>query len=197
MTATQYLQKIGCWIRQQITTWGGFLRHPDKAFRAAAEADDAEQAASRSVVVGVVCCGVAELVGFAIAHDTMWFFPLLAALLRMAALWSAWWLSVRGIVPIVQRYLRVNLTQRDGHLLVSYGMITVFATNCLLSFVPIPFLYVLAFGNMFMLQSGVAAYVDADETKIGRLTIGLAAWLCVLPCVLEYVLKMLLPNAPL
>ena len=50
---------------------------------------------------------------------------------------------------------------------------------------------------MFMLQSGVAAYVDADETKIGRLTIGLAAWLCVLPCVLEYVLKMLLPNAPL
>lgn len=127
----------------------------------------------------------------------MWFFPLLAALLRMAALWSAWWLSVRGIVPIVQRYLRVNLTQRDGHLLVSYGMITVFATNCLLSFVPITFLYVLAFGNMFMLQSGVAAYVDADETKIGRLTIGLAAWLCVLPCVLEYVLKMLLPNAPL
>ena len=61
----------------------------------------------------------------------------------------------------------------------------------------ITFLYVLAFGNMFMLQSGVAAYVDADETKIGRLTIGLAAWLCVLPCVLEYVLKMLLPNAPL
>lgn len=191
------LRQIGCRLWRQCTLWVEFLWHSDKAFRVAAMADDAEQTASRSVVVGIACCGIAELIGFAIGHDTMWFFPFLSAGLRMAALWSAWWLSVRGIVPLTRIYPKVSLTQRDGHLLVSYGMITVFATNCLLSFVPISFLYVLSFGNVFVLYSGVTAYVNADANKLGRLTIALAAWLCVLPCVVEYVLKMLLPNAPL
>ncbi|MGN0186432.1 MAG: hypothetical protein ACI392_01630 [Paludibacteraceae bacterium] len=191
------LKYMGSRIVQRGTAWIGFLLHPDKAFRLAAMADDAEKVASHSVAIGVVCCGIAELIGFAIDHDTMWFFPVLSALLRMAALWSAWWLSVRGIVPLVRYYPHVELTQRDGHLLVSYGMITVFATDCILSFMPISFLYVLAFGNIFVLHSGVTAYVDADDAKVGQLTIALSAWLCVLPCVVEYVLKMLLPNAPL
>lgn len=152
---------------------------------------------------GAVClffaarCAVAKFFGFWIFDDGTFPVALLAASFRALALLTVWWLSLRYLPTLAVRLFKVDIPPRETALLAAFGLLPVFVVYLILAFTSASFLYFLALYNYIILYGGVGVLLDTDERTRGRLAQMVAIWLWALPLAIEWLLRLLVPNAPL
>lgn len=186
-----------CWLfaKRNVTLAAQMFAKPNGAWTAVSAID--ERAAARLVYFFVACCAVAKLFGFWLLDDGAFPVALLAAFFRALALLAAWWLSLRYLPTLAAWLFKVDIPDRELALLVAFGLVPVFAADLLLAFTSASFLYFLALYNYIIVYGGVGALLAPDERKRGRLAQIVAIWLWALPLAVEWLLRLLVPNAPL
>lgn len=181
--------------KRNVTFATQMLAKPNNAWTALAEID--ECTATRFVYFFATCCAVAKFFGFWIFDDGTFPVALLAAAFRALALLTAWWLSLRYLPTLAVRLFKVEIPPRETALLAAFGLLPVFVVYLILAFTSASFLYFLALYNYIILYGGVGVLLDTDERTRGRLAQMVAVWLWALPLAIEWLLRLLVPNAPL
>ncbi len=181
--------------KRNVTFAAQILAKPNGAWQALAEAN--ERTVARLVYFFVGCCAVAKFFGFLLFDDGAFPVALLAAFFRALALLTTWWLSLRYLPSLAAWLFKIDIPHRETALLAAFGMVPIFAVELLLAFTSASFLYFLAFYNYIIVYGGVGALLAPDERTRGRLAQVVAVWLWALPLAVEWLLRLIVPNAPL
>ncbi len=167
------------------------LRKPAAAWTVVASLEERQVAQFFYFFVGITV--FLKFVGSWI--DTSLPLALLAAFFRFFSLMITWWLSLRFLPWLAQRFFSVDVDKQTIAMLVAFGVLPVFLIYWLLAFTSAEFLYFLAVCNYFIVLSGVDHLVEVDKKMRGRLIVSLTLWLVVLPPLVDHLLRLLVPNA--
>ncbi len=167
------------------------LRKPAAAWTVVASLEERQVAQFFYFFVGITV--FLKFVGSWI--DTSLPLALLAAFFRFFSLMITWWLSLRFLPWLAQRFFRVDADKQTIAMLVAFGLLPVFLIYWLLAFTSAEFLYFLAVCNYFIVLSGVDHLLEVDKKLRGRLIVSLTLWLVVLPPLVDHLLRLLVPNA--
>ncbi len=167
------------------------LRKPADAWTVVASLDGRQVAQFFYLFVGITV--FLKFVGSWI--ETSLALALLAAFFRFFSLMITWWISLRFLPWLAQRFFRVDTDKQTIAMLVAFGSLPVFLVYWVLAFTSAEFLYLLAVCNYFIVLSGVDHLLTVDKKLRGRLIVSLTIWLVVLPPLVDHLLRLLVPNA--
>ncbi len=167
------------------------LRKPADAWTVVASLDERQVAQFFYLFVGITV--FLKFVGSWI--ETSLALALLAAFFRFFSLMITWWISLRFLPWLAQRFFRVDTDKQTIAMLVAFGSLPVFLVYWVLAFTSAEFLYLLAVCNYFIVLSGVDHLLTVDKKLRGRLIVSLTIWLVVLPPLVDHLLRLLVPNA--
>ncbi len=167
------------------------LRKPADAWTVVASLDERQVAQFFYLFVGITV--FLKFVGSWI--ETSLALALLAAFFRFFSLMITWWISLRFLPWLAQRFFRVDTDKQTIAMLVAFGSLPVFLVYWVLAFTSAEFLYLMAVCNYFIVLSGVDHLLTVDKKLRGRLIVSLTIWLVVLPPLVDHLLRLLVPNA--
>lgn len=188
----QFFVDIWNFLQRNFRLAFRMLRKPAAAWTVVASLEERQVAQFFYLFVGITA--FLKFVCFWI-FDGSFSLALLAAFFRFFSLMITWWISLRFLPWLAQRFFRVDTGKQTIAMLVAFGLLPVFLIYWLLAFTSAEFLYLLAVCNYFIVLSGVDHLLEVDKKLRGRLIVSLTLWLVVLPPLVDHLLRLLVPNA--